>query len=277
MTHSSAHRRARTPRAPSIPVVILCGGKGTRLKEQTETVPKPLIEIGGKPILWHIMKIYSHHGFNNFILCLGYLGEKIKEFFIRYNDWRHADLRLELGGAGEGRFERLSRNSERWSIVFAETGEETNTGGRIKRIERYIPGNQFFATYGDGLADINLRGVLAYHREKGKVGTMTVLHPVSGYGILDFDEDQAVVQFEEKPQLDIWINGGFFVFNRRIFDYLTDNCVLEQEPFERLAKDRQLAAFPHPGFWASMDTYKDFQELNRLWLTGRAPWRVWDD
>ncbi|MBI4240673.1 MAG: glucose-1-phosphate cytidylyltransferase [Candidatus Rokubacteria bacterium] len=260
-----------------MPVVILCGGKGTRLKEQTDMIPKPLIEIGGKPILWHIMKLYSHHGFNHFILCLGYLSEKIKEFFMQYNDWRRSDLRVELGGPGDVQVERLSRNTEHWSIVFAETGEETNTGGRIKRIQRYIRGDEFLATYGDGVADIDLGRLLMYHREKGKVGTVSVLHPVSGYGILDFEPDHTIVQFQEKPRLDIWINGGFFVFHRRIFEYLTDDCILEKEPFERLAKERQLAAYPHPGFWASMDTYKDFQELNRLWVPGNAPWKVWHD
>lgn len=276
----SVEMRRSQPQAAGdevIPVVILCGGKGTRLKEQTDMVPKPLIEIGGKPILWHIMKLYSHHGFNHFILCLGYLGEKIKEFFLHYNDWRHTDLRVELGGTGGAQVEYLPRNAERWTIVFAETGKETNTGGRIKRIERYIRGDEFLATYGDGVADIDLRRLLTYHREKGKIGTVSVLHPVSGYGILDFEPDHTIVHFQEKPRLDIWINGGFFVFNRRIFDYLTDNSVLEKEPFERLAKERQLAAYPHPGFWASMDTYKDFQELNHLWLRGNAPWKVWED
>ena len=269
-------RRARRL-SDDIPVVILCGGKGTRLKEHTETVPKPLIEIGGKPILWHIMKLYSHFGFNNFILCLGYLSEKIKEFFLDYDDWRRADLRLELGRPGGASFQRISSSRERWNIIFAETGVDTNTGGRIKRIEPYITGDRFLATYADGVSDIDLRNLLAYHREKGRVGTVTVLRPASHYGVLEFNRERMVVRFQEKPRLDVWINGGFFVFEREIFKHLTDNCVLEGEPLERLSKDAQLAAFPHEGFWASMDTYKDFQELNRLWAIGRAPWKIWDD
>lgn len=258
-------------------VVILCGGKGTRLKEQTESVPKPLIEIGGKPVLWHIMKIYSHYGFNDFILCLGYLGHKIKEFFLNYHDWRNSDLLLRVGDQRKRGYQRLSPTEERWKIVLAETGEETNTGGRIKSIEHYIKGDTFLATYADGLANIDLGALVRYHRAKGKIGTVTVLNPISNYGILEFDRTNTVVQFTEKPKLDVWINGGFFVFQRKIFSYLTEDCVLEREPFERLAKDRQLVAYPHQEFWASMDTYKDAEELNQHWNKGDAPWKVWAD
>lgn len=255
----------------------MCGGKGTRLREQTESVPKPLIEIGGKPVLWHIMKIYSHYGFNDFILCLGYLGHKVKEFFLNYNDWRASDLLLHVGGQEAKRYRYRSRPRERWRVVLAETGEETNTGGRIKRVEPYIKGETFMVTYADGLANIDLRGLVKYHQSKGKVGTVTVLNPVSNYGILEFEKSGTIVHFREKPKLEVWINGGFFVFRRKVFDYLTEDCVLEREPFERLAKDRQLVAYPHKEFWASMDTYKDAEELNRRWNQGDAPWKVWAD
>jgi glucose-1-phosphate cytidylyltransferase len=258
-------------------VVILCGGKGTRLREQTESIPKPLIEIGGKPVLWHIMKIYSHYGFNDFILCLGYLGHRIREFFLNYSRWQNSDLLLRVGDRGEGRYQRLSHSSEQWRVLLAETGEETNTGGRIKRVEPYIKGETFMVTYADGLANIDLRDLLKYHRSKGKVGTVTVLNPVSNYGILEFERSGTIVQFKEKPKLEVWINGGFFVFQRKVFDYIGGDSVLEREPFEGLVKDRQLVAYPHKAFWASMDTYKDAEELNRRWNNGEAPWKVWTD
>lgn len=263
------------PVTEGMQVVILCGGKGTRLKEHTENVPKPLIEIGGRPILWHLMKIYSHFGLNDFVLCLGHLGEKIKEFFLSYDDWRRSDFLVKMGEQREDKIQRLVPNPERWNITFAETGEDTNTGGRIKRVERYIHGDCFLATYADGLANIDLHSLLQFHRSTGKLGTITVLNPISNYGILSFDKSNIITRFREKPRLRIWVNGGFFVFERGIFAHLNDNSVLEQDLFGELARKRQLGAFQHRGFWRSMDTYKDAQELNRLWSDGDAPWKVW--
>ncbi len=227
--------------------VILCGGKGTRMKEFTNSVPKPMVCVGDKPILWHIMKIYSHFGFNEFVLCLGYKGEKIKEYF---------------------------RDSE-WDIIFAETGENTNTGGRIKKIEKYIKDDTFFATYGDGLANVNIQDLLDFHLSHGKTATLTAVQPYSQFGILEMDDRGTILQFKEKPKLDNWINGGFFVFDRGIFKYLGGNDILEKAPFERLAAEKQLMAYRHGGFWECMDTYKDNVELNEMWTNNNARWAVW--
>jgi len=227
--------------------VILCGGKGTRMKEFTNSIPKPMVCVGDKPILWHIMKIYSHFGFNEFVLCLGYKGEKIKEYF---------------------------RESE-WDIIFAETGENTNTGGRIKRIEKYIGEDNFFATYGDGLANIDLQKLLDFHLGHGKMATLTAVQPYSQFGILEMAKNGTILDFKEKPKLDNWINGGFFVFNSRIFEYLGENDILEKAPFERLAAEKQLMAYKHGSFWECMDTYKDNVELNEMWTGNNAKWAVW--
>jgi len=227
--------------------VILCGGKGTRLREYTENIPKPLVEIGGKPILWHILKIYASFGFKEFILCLGYKGEAIKEYF---------------------------KGKTEWNIIFADTGIDTNTGGRIKRIEKYIDGDIFFATYSDGLANINLTDLLAFHKNKKNVVTITAVNPLSQFGILEIDDECNIINFKEKPLLNQWINGGFFVFNRQIFDYIGDNDILEKMPFERLAQERKISSYKFNGFWMCMDTYKDTQILNEMWDMGNAPWRV---
>ena len=228
--------------------VILCGGKGTRLREFTENLPKPLVEIGGKPILWHIMKIYSYYGFNDFILCLGYKGEMIKEYF---------------------------RNNSEWKITFVDTGQETYTGGRIKKIERYIDGGVFLVTYSDGLSNINLNELLNFHKSKKTIATITCVNPISQFGILEIDEQGIITMFKEKPLVNQWINGGFFVFNKEIFNYLSENDVLEKHPFERLANEKKISAYKFNGFWSCMDTYKDTQTLNELWDKGSAPWRIW--
>lgn len=256
-------------------VVILCGGKGTRLKEQTESIPKPLIEIGGRPILWHIMKIYAAHGFNDFILCLGYKGQAIKEYFMDYLSWRHHDFSLDLSGK-EPQAQLLNHDQEAWKITFADTGEETNTGGRIKRIAPLIGGeDSFVATYGDGVADIDITKLAEFHRTHGRIGTITVVNSPSPFGLLDVEGDGRVSRFREKPLLDQWINGGFFVFRREFLDYLCEDDVLEQAPLERLAKDGQLMAFRHEAYWECMDTYKDTVQLNELWASEKAPWKIW--
>lgn len=229
-------------------VVILCGGRGLRMGIHSEQIPKPMAKIGNKPILWHIMEIYSYYGFNEFILCLGYKGEKIKDYF---------------------------KNSRDWDIIFADTDLNTNTGGRIKRIEKYIKDDVFFATYGDGLSDINLTSLLKYHRLKGKTATVTVVKPLSPFGMVQIDSDNLITEFREKPILDYWINGGFFVFNSDIFEYIERNDTLEKEVFERLVKDKQLCAYKHKGFWRCMDSYKDKLDLDEMLKKGETGWVIW--
>lgn len=253
-------------------VVILCGGKGTRLREETEKKPKPLLSIGNYPILWHIMKHYSHYGFNEFILCLGYKGDLIKEYFLNYQN-RRWDIQLNLK---EGKKSLLLGDNqiENWNITFAHTGVETNTGGRIKRIENYIDGEYFFLTYGDGLSDVNLRKLEEFFLLKGKTGVITGIRPQSKYGVISVGNDNIITGFKEKPMLNDHINGGFCVFHKNIFNFLEDNSVLEQEVFEKLAGERELAMYKHEGFWKCMDTYKDFLELNKMWEQGDTPWKV---
>lgn len=256
--------------------VILCGGRGTRLGEHGASIPKALIEIGGRPVLWHLLKIYGHHGLKDFILCLGYLGDSIKRYFLEHQ-WLYSDFTLEMGGSVEYRLDKHDQVGEDWRITFAETGLDTNTGGRIKRIEKYLGDDEAFCvTYGDGLADIDLTALVEFHVMHGRLATLTAVHPRSNFGILRIDGDGAVTDFEEKPVMRELINGGFFVFSRRIFDYLDENSVLEREPLQRLASEQQLMAYPHTGFWKCMDTYKDNQEFNQLWETGRAEWMVWE-
>lgn len=254
-------------------VVILCGGKGTRLREKTEFMPKPLVEIGTRPILWHIMKIYSNYGFNDFVLCLGYKGEEIKRYFQDYKKIS-GGITLNLGS---GNIKTHSENNEDWNITFAETGLETNTGGRIKKIEKYIDSDSFLCTYGDGLSNINLKELLAYHKSKGKIATMTCINPISPFGMIRFDEDGIIVESKEKPPIEGWINGGFFVFNKDIFNYIKENSILEKEVFDKLVEEKQLCAYPFRGFWGCMDTFKDNQVLNELWQNKKAPWKIWDD
>jgi glucose-1-phosphate cytidylyltransferase len=255
--------------------VILCGGMGTRLREETEFRPKPLVEIGGRPILWHIMKIYSHHGIKDFVLCLGYKGNMIKEYFLNYRLMNN-DFTLRLGSHEEPRVHDSGMPDD-WSITFADTGLEAMTGARVKRVERYITDENFMLTYGDGVADINLAELWEFHERHGRIGTVTGVRPMSRYGELTVDAG-LVRDFSEKPQSqDGIINGGFFVFKRRLFDYLSDDegCIFEREPLERLAREKQLAAYTHHGFWHCMDTYRDFLALNEHWKKGAA-WKVWD-
>lgn len=227
--------------------VILCGGKGMRMGQNE--LPKPLFPIGDKPILWHIMRIYAYYGFKDFILCLGYKGKKIRDYFA---------------------------STKEWSIKFVDTGLETNTGGRLKRVENYIEEDCFFATYGDGLADINLNRLLDFHKKHNKAAVLTAVRPCSPFGIVDIcSRTASVTHFKEKPKLDHWINGGFFVFGRDIFKYLKDGDVLEKETFARVLKDKNLSAYKHKGFWECMDTYKDNLRLNQLWSEGSAPWALW--
>ena len=257
----------------SIKVVILCGGLGTRMKEETEYRPKPLVEVGGMPILWHIMKIYSFYGFNEFVLPLGYKGHMIKEYFINY-EFMTNDFTLRV--RSRDKICHYDKPQEDWIITFVNTGRETNTGGRIKRIQQYINNDTIFmATYGDGLADINIKELLSFHKGHDCIATLTAVHPMSYYGVLDITEDK-IRGFKEKPRLDGWINSGFFVFDRKIFDYIGENDVLEKEPLEKLAEQRQLAVYRHSSFWKSMDTFKDAQLLNQIWESGNIPWKIWE-
>jgi glucose-1-phosphate cytidylyltransferase len=239
---------------PGVQVAILCGGRGTRLRELTTAIPKVLVEIGGKPILWHIMKGYAHHGFREFLLALGYMGSNIAEYVDDVNQREH----------------------DGWSVAAIDTGEETNTGGRIAKLRDSIKGDVFFATYGDGLSDVDLVELLAFHRSHGRIATVTVVRPRLTFGLVDIDDDR-VSAFTEKPRMDAWINGGFFTFDRRIFDYLADDSVLETGPLPQLAAAGELMAYRHHGFWACMDTYKDNLELNSAWESGEAPWLTWHD
>lgn len=259
----------------SIPVVILAGGLGTRLREETEYRPKPMVRIGHQPIIWHIMKTYAQHGFRDFIVCLGYKGETIREYFLDYSVFT-GDVKLDLGKKTQ---EHLGNTFEHvdWRVILADTGQATMTGGRVRRVRDYIPGDTFMVTYGDGVADVDVTALLETHRRAGTIATLTGVRPTSRFGELRMEGD-LVTRFAEKEFLqEVWINGGFFVFDRKIFDYLDqgDDTVLEQEPLRRLAEERQLAVHRHPGFWQCMDTYREFEMLNKLWSEGRAPWKVW--
>lgn len=256
-----------------VKVVILCGGAGTRLREQTEFMPKPLVQIGDKPILWHIMKIYAHYGFKDFVLCLGYKGEVIKQYFYEYK-MLNCDFTINLGN---GDIVIADPVHEDWNITLAQTGVDAMTASRVKKIEKYIDGSLFMLTYGDGLANMNIKELLEFHRSQGKIGTVTGVHPSSRFGELVI-ENERVVDFLEKPQVQNGlVNGGFFVFDRRFFGYLPDDdsCVLEREPLERLAADGELCVYKHTGFWACMDTQRDFQLLNTIWNSEAPPWKVW--
>jgi glucose-1-phosphate cytidylyltransferase len=256
-------------------VVILCGGRGTRLKEETEFRPKPLVRIGNKPVLWHIMKIYAHYGFKDFILCLGYKGDMIKEYFLDY-EITNNDFTIQLGNRNNIKFHN-SHQEKDWSVTLADTGENAQTGARIKRIEKYIDSDLFMVTYGDGVANLNIKELLKFHKAHKKIGTMTGVHPSSRFGELVIKDNQ-VLQFNEKPQVkEGLINGGFFVFNKEFFNYLkeNDNCYLERQPLEKLAKESELMVYPLDGFWQCVDTYRELELLNNLWKSPNPPWKVW--
>ena len=253
--------------------VILCGGKGRRLDQETEYKPKPLVEVGGRPILWHIMKIYSHQGFRDFILCLGYKGNMIKEYFLNLEEMSN-DFLLDL--RNKQRISLSNKDCLDGKVYFIDTGLEAMTGARIARIRKYIGEDEdFFFTYGDGVADVDLKKLYEYHKKMGKVATLTSVNPVYWFGLVEL-ENGIVRKFDEKPDMKDLINGGFMVLNRKIFNYLSEeeNCVLEQEPLRRLAQEGQLAAYPHKGFWKSMDNQKDVDELNKIYKQG-APWEIW--
>jgi glucose-1-phosphate cytidylyltransferase len=256
--------------------IILAGGLGTRISEETHLKPKPMIEVGGKPILWHILKIYSSYGINDFVICAGYKGYIIKEYFSNY--FLHmSDVTFNME---HNKIEVHHKKAEPWRVTVVDTGESTMTGGRLKRVAPYLDEEAFCFTYGDGVADVDIRSLVDFHRSQGCLATLTAVQPPGRYGALGFCADQPglVDEFQEKPVGDgAWINGGFFVLERRAIDYIGegDETVWEREPMEHLARDRQLAAYKHAGFWRPMDTLRDMRELEDLWSRGAAPWKTW--
>lgn len=251
--------------------IILAGGRGIRMSQLTMDTPKPLCDVGGMPILWHIMKIYSHYGLNEFMFLLGYKGEKIKEYFIDYS-WKNSNFLLDMK---TGNID-IESKPESWKINFIDTGLETMTGGRLKRAQRYIGNETFMLTYGDGLADINIDELLKFHKNHGKIATVTGIYKKSQYGILTV-EDGLAKSFEEKKNTDGIINGGFFVFEPEIFNYLENDttCILEQSPLKNLVRDNQLAVYIHNGFWTAMDTLNDINNVNKIWNEGKGAWKIW--
>jgi glucose-1-phosphate cytidylyltransferase len=257
--------------------VILCGGLGTRLRDASEAVPKPLLAIGGRPIIWHIMKGYAHHGFRDFVLCLGYKSWLFKEFFLNYRAMS-SDLVVDLGHPQN--VEILGGPTEDWRVTLADTGEATMTGGRVAAVRRFLEGQKhFMLTYGDGVADVDIKKLLTFHEAHGRVATVTAVRPPGRFGELQIRE-HLVEEFNEKPQVsEGFINGGFFVFDaKRIWDFIPDvaSTVLESGPLRRLSKESQLVAFEHDGFWQPMDTLREYNLLNELWASGKAPWNIWD-
>ena len=255
-------------------VVILAGGKGTRISEETETLPKPMVEIGGKPILWHIMKIYSSHGFNEFIICLGYKGYLVKEYFSHY--FTHmSDITIDLS-KNETKIHTTA--SEPWKITLVDTGLDTMTGGRLKRVQRYVGDESFLLTYGDGLSDVDIKKLIDFHKKNKGFATLTAIQNAGRFGVLGLDSKAKVTSFLEKPRDEGgWINGGFFVLEPEVFDFIKkgDTAIWEREPLEDLARKGKLSAYKHNGFWSCMDTLRDKLELERIWQSGKAPWKTW--
>jgi glucose-1-phosphate cytidylyltransferase len=255
-------------------VVILAGGFGTRLSEETDIKPKPMIEIGERPILWHIIKVYSYYGFNDFIICLGYKGYIIKEYFSNYF-LHQSDVTIDVE---KNSMEIHQSKTEPWKVTLVDTGLNTMTGGRIKRVQKYINDGTFMLTYGDGVGNINIRELLEFHKKHNKFVTITAVQPSGRFGALNLDKQDKVLAFQEKPKGDnAWINGGFFVLDPQIFNYIEgDETWWEREPMERLAKEGQMSAFLHRGFWHPMDTLRDKNHLEQLWQSGQAPWKIWE-
>lgn len=255
-------------------VVILAGGLGTRLSEETKLVPKPMVEIGGKPILWHIMKIYSYYGFNDFVILTGYKSHIIKDYFVHYYQ-QYSDITVDMANNS---VEIHRMQTEPWKVTMLYTGQDTMTGGRIKKAQEYIGNEPFMLTYGDGVADININDLIKNHKKSKKICTMTAVQPTGRFGALVIKDDNIITSFKEKPKGDeTWINGGFFICKPEVFDYIQggDSTVFEKAPLENLAKDHELNAYKHDGFWRPMDTLKDKNDLTEMWMSGNAPWAVW--
>jgi glucose-1-phosphate cytidylyltransferase len=259
-----------------IPVVILCGGMGTRLREATERVPKPLVDIGERPILWHIMKLYRAHGFRRFVLCLGYKSWAIKEYFLTYRE-HLSDFTIRLSDEHTPMFHNKPADED-WEVTCAETGLLSGTGARLRLVRDYIDTDTFLFTYGDGIGDVDISALLEFHLAQGRLGTVTGVRPSSRYGEMNIDANK-VIDFNEKPPSPGVVSGGFFVFQRPFLEYLSDDpeLLIEQQPLRTLARDGELSMFPHEGFWMGMDTFREYTLLNELWLSGSAPWKVWTD
>jgi glucose-1-phosphate cytidylyltransferase len=255
--------------------VILAGGFGTRIAEESDTKPKPMVEIGNRPLLWHIMKIYSHYGVNDFIICLGYKGYVIKEYFVNYQN-HTSDININLT---TGKTKILNSHAENWNVTLIDTGIETMTGGRLKRISPYLDNETFFMTYGDGLSDIDINAELEFHKASKKMVTIGAVQPPGRFGALEINQDNIVTSFKEKPKDEIgWINGGFFILEPQAIDYIGDDLTSwESEPLKNISKDSQLAAFKHFGFWMPCDTLRDKRQLQKMWENHEAPWKVWNN
>jgi glucose-1-phosphate cytidylyltransferase len=253
--------------------VLLAGGLGTRLREETEFRPKPMVPVGGKPILWHIMKTFAHFGHQDFVVCTGYRGDYIRQYFHEF-EAMNSDFTVKIGSK-----ERItthgSLEESGWEVTVADTGAETMTGGRVFRVRDYVGKDTFMCTYGDGLADVNIHELLKFHKSHGKIATVSAVRPVSRFGVLEIDAIGNVESFQEKPQSAGWINAGYFVFESKIFDYLTQDSILEREPMGNLASDGELVAYKHDGFFQPMDTYREMSMLNEMWDKDQAPWKVW--
>lgn len=254
-------------------VLILCGGIGARMREETEFRPKPLVHVGNKPILWHIMMLFSYFDHKDFVLCLGYKGDLIKEYFLKFNALNN-DFTIDLNGPGSVTCHGNSDLYD-WKVTLADTGNDTPTGGRIKMVEKYIDTEQFFVVYGDGLSDININSLFKDHMDNGMIGTMTGVHPISRYGVIDHENDR-ILSFTEKPLLEGFINGGFFVFNKEVFEHLSHSCVLETDTIPKLIKLQRINLYKHCGYWRSIDTFKDAQALNRSYYENIRPWMIWN-
>lgn len=256
-------------------VIILCGGEGTRLKEETEFKPKPMVLVGGKPILWHIMKIYAHYGFNEFILALGYKADYIKDFFLNQKAFT-ADFTINTKNYRTKYYLENSHNHDNFKITFVDTGLKTEIGERILRCQKYVPKSDkyFMVTYGDGVTDLNIKKLLAFHKKQKTIGTITGVHPRSKFGLVKTDRNNLVTRFIEKPVLADWVSGGYMVFNRKFFKYLRPG-EMEHPALKRLAKERQLSLYNHNGFWMAIDTYKELKDLNKIWNLKNPPWKVW--
>lgn len=253
--------------------ILLAGGLGTRLREETEFRPKPMVEVGGRPILWHIMKNLAHFGITEFIIATGYKSDMIKEYFLNYEAWNN-DFTIELGRKDSLTFHD-AHDEAHWSVTVAFTGENTMTGGRVHRASKYLDDEPFLVTYGDGLADVDINALRASHQQSNCLATVTTVQPMSRFGVMDVAPNGKVISFSEKPRLDGWINVGFFIMEPGALTYLDEDCVLEEDPLARLAADGELSAYRHEGYWQPMDTYRESKLLNDLWDSEQAPWRLW--
>lgn len=257
----------------SVKVVLLAGGLGTRMREETEFRPKPMVDVGGKPVLWHIMKIFAGYGHTDFVICAGYKGDQIKNYFYNYAT-SNMDFTVKLGRSDSAIFHG-THDEDGWTVTVADTGFDTPTGGRISRVQRHLNDEPFFATYGDGIASVDIRLLHDAHRKSNKIATLTVTKPLSRFGVVEINNLNTVQSFKEKPETDDFVNIGYFVFEPEIFNYLTPDSILETEPLTSLAAEEQITAHIHDGFWQPMDTMREHQVLNDLWVRGRAPWKTW--